>query len=81
VEDAKHLYSEHADIKIHLHALEQMPKNTPEWVQRAGALKRLIEGHTRHEEEVDFPRLREVLEEQAMRQLAGHVQREKALIL
>jgi hemerythrin superfamily protein len=80
-DDAKHLYSEHADIKIHLHALEQMPKDAPEWAQRAGALKQLIEGHARHEEEIDFPRLREVLDEQAMRQLAGHVQREKALIL
>ena len=80
VDDAKHLYSEHADIKIHLHALEQMPKDAPEWAQRAGALKQLIEAHARHEE-VDFPRLREVLDEQAMRHLAGHVQREKALIL
>lgn len=81
VDDAKHLYSEHADIKIHLHALEQMPKDGPEWARRASALKQLIEAHARHEEEVDFPRLRQVLSEQAMRQLAGHVYREKALIL
>jgi hypothetical protein len=41
----------------------------------------VIEAHARHEEEVDFPRLRQVLSKQAMRQLAGHVQREKALTL
>lgn len=80
-DDAKHLYSEHADMKIHLYALEQMPKDDPEWAARAGTLRQLIEAHARHEEEVDFPKLRQVLSEQAMRQLAGHVQREKALIL
>jgi hypothetical protein len=41
----------------------------------------VIEVHAHPEEEIDFPRLREVLDEQAMRQLSGHVQREKALIL
>ena len=80
-EDAKHLYGEHADMKIHLHALEQMPKDHPEWVERVRALKQLIEGHARHEEEVDFPELRRVLDETAMKRLSAHVQREKALVL
>ena len=80
-DDAKHLYGEHADMKIHLHALEEMPKDDPEWVERVRALKQLIEAHARHEEEVDFPKLREVLDEQATTRLAGSVQREKALVL
>jgi hemerythrin superfamily protein len=80
-DDAKHLYGEHADIKIHMHALEQMPKDHPDWVERVRALKQLLEGHARHEEEVDFPELRRVLDETAMRQLSAHVHREKAMVL
>jgi hemerythrin superfamily protein len=80
-DDAKHLYGEHADIKIHLHALEQMPKDHPDWAPRVRALKQLLEGHARHEEEVDFPELRRVLDETATRRLSAHVQREKALVL
>ncbi len=79
--DAKHLYGDHADIKIHLHALEQMPKDDPEWVQRAGTLKRLIADHARQEEEVEFPKLRRVLDEHGLMRLSRNMQREKALIL
>jgi hemerythrin superfamily protein len=79
-DDAKHLYSEHADMKIHLHALEQMPKDDVEWTARVRELKQLIEAHARHEEEVDFPELRRVLGERETRRLAGNVQREKALV-
>lgn len=80
-EDAKHLYAEHADIKIHLYALETLPKNDPEWVQRASALKALIVSHARHEEDVDFPKLRLILSQSEAIRLAGNVQREKALVL
>jgi hemerythrin superfamily protein len=80
-EDAKHLYAEHADIKIHLHALEQLPKNDREWVQRASALKALIVSHARHEEDVDFPKLRLILSPSEAIRLSGNVQREKALVL
>jgi hemerythrin superfamily protein len=80
-EDAKHLYAEHADMKIHLHALEQLPNNDPEWVQRVSALKALIVSHARHEEDVDFPKLRLILSQSEAIRLSGNVQREKALVL
>jgi hemerythrin superfamily protein len=80
-DDAKRLYGEHGDMKIHLHALEQMPKDHPDWVERVRNLKHLIEAHARHEEEVDFPELRRVLGETETRQLSAHVQREKAMVL
>jgi hemerythrin superfamily protein len=80
-DDAKRLYGEHGDMKIHLHALEQMPKDHPNWVERVRNLKHLIEAHARHEEEVDFPELRRVLGETETRQLSAHVQREKAMVL
>ncbi len=79
--EAKHLYGEHADIKIHLYALEQMPKDSPAWTDRVRELKRLIEEHARQEEEVEFPKLRAALDGERIARMAGHIQREKALIL
>jgi iron-sulfur cluster repair protein YtfE (RIC family) len=81
IEETKHLYDEHADMKIHLHALEQMPKDAPEWTARARALRQLVEEHARQEEDVDFPKLRRALSEQAAARLSSNLQREKALIL
>lgn len=80
-EAAKQLYAEHADIKIHLRALEQLPKDGPEWALRAGELKRLIEKHARDEEETEFPKLRRLLSEMESTRLSGDVQREKAMVL
>jgi hypothetical protein len=58
-----------------------LPKNDPEWVQRASALKALIVSHARHEEDVDFPKLRLILSQSEAIRLSGNVQREKALVL
>jgi hemerythrin superfamily protein len=80
-EDARHLYGEHAEMKMHLFALEQMPKDDPRWPDRARRLKALIAGHVRQEEEVDFPKLRRLLDQRATARLSGNVQREKALLL
>lgn len=80
-DDAKKLYSEHARMKILLHALEQMPKDDPEWPQRASALRELVESHARQEEEIEFPRLRTLMSDNARARLAGQVHREKAMVL
>lgn len=81
VEDTKTLYAEHAEMKIHLHALEAMPKDDPQWLDRVRALRASVEAHARHEEEVDFPKLRTLLDERATARLSGSVQREKAMLL
>jgi hemerythrin superfamily protein len=79
--DAHHLYSEHADMKIHLYALEQIPKDDPQWLKRLGELKSLIESHVEHEEEIDFTRLRSDLAPEILAKLSGRMKREKALLL
>ncbi|WP_237907041.1 hemerythrin domain-containing protein [Azospirillum brasilense] len=79
--DARHLYGEHADMKMHLYALEQMPKDDPAWRRRVIALRQLIAEHVQQEEEVDFPKLRNALDQRETVRLSGHVQREKALLL
>ncbi len=80
-DEAKRLYADHADVKMQLHALEQTPTDAPEWRDRVHALRILIESHAREEEEVDFPKLRSALDEQAITRLSGALQREKAMVL
>ncbi|HEV7367560.1 hemerythrin domain-containing protein [Arenibaculum sp.] len=80
-EDARHLYAEHAEMKMHLFALEQMRKDDSRWAVRASELRLLIAGHVRQEEEVDFPKLRRRMDERTTRAAAGGVQREKAFIV
>lgn len=79
--EAKHLYEEHAEMKMHLYQLEQIPKDDPRWRDRVLELRTLIEGHVRQEEEMEFPKLQSVLDEPGIRRLWAHIQREKALLL
>jgi iron-sulfur cluster repair protein YtfE (RIC family) len=79
--DARHLYSEHADMKIHLYTLENTPKDDPEWMHHLRALKSLIEGHVLQEEEEAFPKLQASMSENMQTMLLGKLQREKAMLL
>ncbi|HSK42033.1 MAG TPA: hemerythrin domain-containing protein [Arenibaculum sp.] len=79
--DARRLYDEHADMKIHLFTLEETPKDDPRWIDTVRDLKALIEQHIRQEEDVDFPKLRRMLDRRETAHVSGNVQREKALIL
>jgi hemerythrin superfamily protein len=81
VQQSKHLYDEHADIKIHLFELERMLMNNENWIRRVESLRDLIERHARDEEEVEFPKLRQSLDDQRRRTLSQHIQREEALVL
>ena len=77
---AKQLYSEHADMKVHLYELEMAPAGAA-WAERARSLQALIARHIREEEDVQFPRLQALLDGEGRRRLAGQVRREEALIL
>lgn len=79
--DARHLYEEHADMKMHLFTLEETPKDDPYWIETLRDLKALIEEHVRQEEDVDFPKLRRMLGKRETAHISGSVQREKAFIL
>jgi hemerythrin superfamily protein len=60
-ETAKHLDAEHFEMKISMHELSEMAKDDPRWLDKAKALRRLVQAHVREEEEIVFPRLRERL--------------------
>lgn len=81
VEEARHLYAEHAQMKTWLYELEQMPKDHPAWRDRVRALRRIIASHAREEEEVEFPRLRAALDRRAAATLSGAMSRERSLVL
>ncbi|WP_449232377.1 hemerythrin domain-containing protein [Azospirillum doebereinerae] len=80
-EDAKQLYGEHAEMKMHLFALERMAKDDPRWLAVAHELKHVVTQHIRQEETVDFPKLRRALDDREIISLSGNVAREKALLL
>ncbi len=68
-------------MKIHLYELEQLVTMNLDWTYRVSQLRALVEGHIQQEEEIEFPRLRQALNEQATNALAAQIHREKALIL
>jgi len=80
-EDSKHLYDEHADIKIHLFELEMLLKSNEDWSSRVRSLRELIEHHVRDEEDVQFPKLKASLEERKVSRLPAQIRREEAMVL
>jgi hemerythrin superfamily protein len=80
-DDARRLYAEHAEMKVHLFELESALQTVSTWRSRVRMLDELIRGHIRDEEEKEFPRLEEMLEEGRARTVAGQIRREEALVL
>ncbi len=63
--DAKHLVSDHADIKSTLAALQyEVPKDTSQWLSLAKQLWSMLEEHMREEENDIFPRMKKRLTEE-----------------
>jgi hemerythrin superfamily protein len=75
------LYAEHADMKIHLHELENMIRSGQDWTERVRSLRQLIDEHIADEEEEQFPKLRRMMDEEKQRKVAGQIRREEALVL
>lgn len=81
VKESKHLYDEHADMKIALFELERMLKSKADWTTRVRSLRELVQKHIRQEEDVEFPKLRRMMSESKSRKLSGLIHREEALVL
>jgi hypothetical protein len=80
-EAARHLYEEHADMKMLLFEIESAVMRGESWRQPLANLHQMIERHAREEEEEQFPRLRQVLSEKKFKQVAAQVHREEAFVL
>ncbi|MFL6415984.1 MAG: hemerythrin domain-containing protein [Bryobacteraceae bacterium] len=80
-EATQKLYREHASMKIHLFELERAISQENEWRDAVRALRSEIEPHAREEEETEFPRLRQLLDEKKTAQLSRKIRQEEALIV
>jgi hemerythrin superfamily protein len=80
-EATQKLYREHASMKIHLFELERAIHEDEEWRDGVRALRSEIEPHAREEEEDEFPRLRELLNQAGTAELSRKIRQEEALII
>lgn len=81
VDNTARLYEEHAEMKVLLYRLEQTPKRDEQWHLHATGLRTLIARHIRQEEDIEFPKLRALLDERMSAELASRIEREKSLLL
>lgn len=61
--DADTLNSEHGYVKTYLYELENMPKDSPEWLARLRDFRAMIQEHMSMEEDRVFPELRSTMSE------------------
>jgi len=61
--DADHLEHEHGYVKTYLYRLENMEKNSPEFLPTVREFRDLIEEHARMEEEQVYPRFKQSMNE------------------
>ena len=80
-EQATKLYRDHAEVKVKLFELEHKQKDDPSWIADVRALRAMLEEHMRQEEQVEFPKLRNALDETRTAALLAEVHREKAMLM
>ena len=79
--ESKHLYDEHADMKILLFQLEELLQTGGDWRHEVSALRDLIRRHAQDEEQNVFPQLRIALAQNRLPKVSGQIRREESLIL
>ena len=80
-DERKHLYDEHADMKILLHEIEEDIKSRQDWTVNVTALRNLVLNHVEEEEKTIFPELRRELGAGRQPKLGGQISREEALVV
>lgn len=74
--DADALTSEHGYVKTYLYELENMAKDSPEWLARVRDFRSMIEEHMRMEEDEVFPALKDQMSEEQNAKLTALMNRE-----
>ncbi|MFN3946436.1 MAG: hemerythrin domain-containing protein [Allosphingosinicella sp.] len=74
--DADALNSEHGYVKTYLYELENLAKDSPEWLARVRDFRAMIEEHMRMEEDEVFPALRNTLSEDQNAKLTALMHKE-----
>ena len=71
--DADVLQAEHGYVDTYLYELENMPKDSPEWIGKVREFRAAIAKHVRMEEEQVFPRLKQAMSEEQNTRLTRKV--------
>ena len=79
--ERKHLYDEHAEMKVLLYEIENELMAGEDWNTSVGPLRELIRKHIDEEEREIFPQLRQQMEKAAQSKVSGQISREEALIV
>ena len=74
--DADELNAEHGYVKQYLYELENMPNESPEYLDKLAKFRADIESHMRDEEDDLFPRLKSSLDEAKNKQLTMMMNKE-----
>jgi len=80
-DQSKHLYDEHAEMKILLYEIEHNLKSGEDCTAVARSLSDLVRRHVDDEENRIFPQLREQLTKSKLPKVSGAISREEALIV
>jgi hemerythrin superfamily protein len=80
-DERKHLYDEHAEMKIMLHNIEEQLMSGEDWNSVVVPLRELIRRHADEEEKTIFPELRKELSKAAVPKVSGQISREEAMIV
>lgn len=75
-DEADELTSDHGYVKTYLYELENMEKDSPQWLARVRDFRKMIEEHIREEEDELFPALRAKLSEQENKKLTMSMNKE-----
>lgn len=74
--DADTLEGEHGYVKTFLFDLNEMAKDSPDFLAKVREFRTMVEAHARMEEEEVFPRLKEALSEEQNDHITGLVNKE-----
>lgn len=75
-DEADELNSDHGYVKTYLYELENMEKDSPQWLARVRDFRNMIEEHMREEENDIFPKLRSQLSEEQNEKLTAAMNKE-----
>jgi hemerythrin superfamily protein len=74
--DADALNSEHGYVKTYLYELENLAKNSPDWLARVRDFRTMLEEHIRMEEDEVYPAFKQVMSEEQNAKLTSRMNKE-----
>jgi hemerythrin superfamily protein len=74
--DADALNAEHGYVKTYLYELENLAKDSPEWLARVRDFRAMLEEHIRMEEDEVYPAFKQVMSEEQNARLTARMNKE-----